>query len=271
MNKIKRKFKMWLNKHSKRFLDIHIVEHCNLNCKSCAHFSPIAEQSYISLDKLENMYKNLQPIYKKFFKSIHLMGGEPLLHPNIEQIIRLTRKYFPNTEVQIVTNGIKILQKSEYFFETCAKNHIVFYISQYPLAIDYKTICKKLESYGIKFIISKQINYFLCYLLDSTGNQNPVESYKKCEYAGFCIQLKDNKLFPCFQSAHIEHINKFFNTNFIYKEGDYIDLNYPISKRIFKEFISTPRPFCRYCNMSKQHQIKWESSQKSKSEWLMPE
>lgn len=266
MKNIKRKIQLWLNKRSKRFLDIHIVEHCNLNCKSCAHFSPVAEQSCISIDELEKMYKNLQPIYNKFFNSLHLMGGEPLLHPKIAQIIELTRNYFPKTEIQIVTNGIKVLQMPELFWKVCSKNHVTFYISQYPLSIDYQKICEKLKKYRIKFIISKPIDSFICYLLDSKGKQNPSESYKKCEYAGYCIQLKDNKLFPCFQSAHINHINKHFGTNFMYQDGDYLSLDQPISKQMFKQFIFTPRPFCKYCNMNDQHQTTWETSKKAKEE-----
>lgn len=271
MKEIKRKIRMWLKKKQKRFLDVHIVEHCNLNCKSCAHFSPIAEKSCISLDELEKMYKNLQQIYDKFFNSIHLMGGEPLLHPQIEQIIKLSRKYFPETEIQIVTNGIKLLETSENFLETCKKNHIVLYISQYPVAIDYTKICKKLEDSEIQYIISDKIDHFLCYSLDCNGKQNPSESYRKCEYAGFCIQLKDNKLFPCFQSAHIEHINKYFGINFMHEKGDYLDLDFPISKKRFKKFISTPRPFCKYCKMNEQHKVTWEISQKSKEEWISSE
>ena len=262
---------MCFKKNQKRFLDVHIVEHCNLNCKSCAHFSPIAKKSCISLDKLENMYKNLKPVYDKFFNSIHLMGGEPLLHPQIEQIINLTRKYFPNTEIQIVTNGIKLIEVSKTFLEICKKNDIVFYVSQYPVAIDYTKICKKLEENEIQYIISDKIDHFLCYALDCDGKQNPSESYKKCEYAGFCIQLKDNKLFPCFQSAHIEHINKYFGTNFIYEEKDYLDLDFSISKRTFKKFISTPKPFCRYCKMNEQHKVTWKTSKKLKEEWISPE
>ena len=265
---MKRKIRMWLKKKQKRFLDVHIVEHCNLNCKSCAHFSPIAEKSYISLDELEQMYKNLQPIYDKFFNSIHLMGGEPLLHPKINQIIKLTRKYFSKTEIQIVTNGIKLMETSEDFINTCKENYIILYISQYPIAIDYTQICKRLEEHKIRYIISDKIDHFLGYSLDYNGKQNPSDSYRKCEYAGFCIQLKHNKLFPCFQCAHIEHINKYFNTNFMYEKGDYLDLDFSISKKSFRKFISTPRPFCKYCKMDEQHKITWGISQKVKEEWI---
>ena len=269
IKKYKDKIKFWISKKGKRFLDIHIVEHCNLNCKSCAHFSPIAEPTYINLNDLEEMYKNLKPIYNRFFKSIHLIGGEPLLHPNIEEIIGLTRKYFPKTEIQIVTNGIKVLNMKKSFFEVCSTNSIVFYVSYYPISLNYKKVSDKLKKYGLKVIMSDKIENFCNYFLSKEGNRDALENYKNCDYGGYCIQLKDNKLFSCFQAAYIEHVNNYFGTNFSYKEGDFLDLKKPISKKTFKKFISNPIPFCRYCNMNIKCQTKWEHSKKEKKEWLL--
>ena len=28
-------------------IDIHLTDHCNLNCKGCTHFSPLAEDFYL--------------------------------------------------------------------------------------------------------------------------------------------------------------------------------------------------------------------------------
>lgn len=266
---LKNKIKILISKRMKKFLDVHIVEHCNLNCKSCAHFSPLAKPSFIELNELEIMYKNILPIYKYYFKSIHLLGGEPLLHPNIENIIELTRKYFPRTEIQIVTNGIKLLSMPKSFFETCSRNQIVFYISQYPIFKRYEKICNKLEKYKIKYICSEKIEKFLNYFLDEEGKQNPIESYKKCKYGGHCIQLKNNKLYPCFQIAHIKHVNEYFGTNFEHKNGDFLDLEKKISRKEFKKFVLTSKPFCRYCNMDKMCEIKLDVSKKQREEWII--
>ena len=29
------------------WLEVHLAEHCNLNCKGCSHFSPLAEKEFI--------------------------------------------------------------------------------------------------------------------------------------------------------------------------------------------------------------------------------
>ena len=39
------------NMNRKPTLDVDIVSHCNLNCVSCCHFSPLAEPHFLSLDE----------------------------------------------------------------------------------------------------------------------------------------------------------------------------------------------------------------------------
>ena len=34
-------------------IDIHLVDHCNLNCRGCTHFSPLAQEFYLDLDSYE--------------------------------------------------------------------------------------------------------------------------------------------------------------------------------------------------------------------------
>lgn len=259
-----------LNKllYRRRFIDIHVVEHCNLNCKCCAHYSPIAKKEYIDTDKLEEMYLSLKPYFSKYFNSIHLLGGEPLLHPNIIDIIKLTREYFPKTEIQIITNGIKLLLLDDDFFDICSKYKIKFYISKYPIKVDYNKIEKKLSKFKIKYYITDEIKNFVNYSLDLSGKQDCNYSYNKCKYAGKCIQLKDNKIYPCFQIAYIEHFNHYFNENLMVNEGDYLDIRKPIKMDEFIKFIHSSKPFCKYCNIKNIKNVNWKRSKKSKREWV---
>ena len=33
--------------------EVHLTEHCNLNCKSCFHYSSIAEKDFLDVDEYE--------------------------------------------------------------------------------------------------------------------------------------------------------------------------------------------------------------------------
>ena len=253
------------------FLQLHITDHCNLNCKGCAHFSPIAEERFINLDDMEFMYQQLFPFLEIYFSRFELMGGEPLLHPHIEEIIVLTRKYFPNIEIRLVTNGIKLFTMKKSFFKICSIYNIIIYISKYPINLDYGLLTKKLDSYNVKYNFYGNYNdykMFIEYKLNPRGNYNIRHNYRNCKLGGRCLQLKDGRIYPCFISAYANHLNQHFDMNFEWKEDDYLSLDNALTKEKISRFINEPVSFCRYCSIKKQYLTKWEISKRSKQEWI---
>lgn len=78
-------------------LEFHLADHCNLNCKGCSHFSNLVPQPVFP-DK-EQFVRDLQQL-TGYFSQIHdfyLLGGEPLLNPEIGVYINTVRKakHFP--------------------------------------------------------------------------------------------------------------------------------------------------------------------------------
>lgn len=257
-------------KEYKPFLQLHLVEHCNLNCKGCAHFSPVAQRKEIELDELIIAYQKIQPFFYDSFCRIELMGGEPLLHSKIESALRITRQYLKDAEIRLVTNGIRLLDMPSAFFETCLENNIIICISIYPIKLDYGKLEERLDMYGIKhkrYGDYEQCKTFICYKLNQKGGNNIVENYRKCKYAGHCIQLKDMKLYPCFISAYSTHLNDYFNLDFKCVEGDYLELNEAVSHERIDELVRNPIPFCEYCDMQNRTVHEWDISKKSITEW----
>lgn len=84
---------------------------CNLRCKHCyIERNPYKnEEDFISIDKIKQnliMVKNLN------LKSIYLTGGEPLMHPDFNQILRMCLKI---SNVTVLTNGTMINDKKARF------------------------------------------------------------------------------------------------------------------------------------------------------------
>lgn len=84
---------------------------CNLKCKYCyIEKNPYKnEEDFIPLDKVK---ENLVMVKNYSLKSIYLTGGEPLMHPDFNQILRMCLKISNTT---VMSNGVMINDKKARF------------------------------------------------------------------------------------------------------------------------------------------------------------
>ncbi|MBQ9003795.1 MAG: hypothetical protein IJ087_18270, partial [Eggerthellaceae bacterium] len=82
-------------------LDVQVCDHCNLRCAGCLHFAPLAEESFLDVKAYEHDLQRLASIsgIEGYFGSVALMGGEPLLHPRLVDVVRITRAHLPQQDV----------------------------------------------------------------------------------------------------------------------------------------------------------------------------
>ena len=78
---------------------ISILNYCNLNCEKC-YYKNENKNKLLSLTQIEHLFKEWK---KKGIKSIAIGGGEPLLHPDIIEITRISKRFGFFTAV--TTNG----------------------------------------------------------------------------------------------------------------------------------------------------------------------
>ena len=97
-------------------LEWHITHNCNLSCQGCSHFTNHGHDWFAEIETLKEWYsywnKRISP------HTIAILGGEPLLHKNVIDIIYLTREMWNQPlessikliypRYEIVTNGILI-------------------------------------------------------------------------------------------------------------------------------------------------------------------
>ena len=110
------------SKPTLNYFNVNLVEHCNLNCKYCDHFAPLAEEKYTDIKSLEKDLKRMSSLLN--INSVGLMGGEPLLHPNLVEILKMSRAVLKNTKLTIFTNGILLPKMDDLFWQTCFENKI---------------------------------------------------------------------------------------------------------------------------------------------------
>lgn len=82
-------------------LEVHLAEHCNLNCCGCNHFSPLADPAFIDIPDFKNDMERLGNLFSHKCEWIHLMSGEPLLNPEIITLMKITRDNFSQSVIMI--------------------------------------------------------------------------------------------------------------------------------------------------------------------------
>jgi len=86
-----------------RKLELHVAHGCNLSCESCSHYSNHAHSGIVSLEDADHwmaLWSNRVSV-----KRFALLGGEPTIHPQLPRFVGLVRRHWPQTEIEIVSNG----------------------------------------------------------------------------------------------------------------------------------------------------------------------
>ena len=248
-----------------------IVHHCNLNCKGCDHCAPLAKKELVPVEVFERDILQMKKVFNKI-KSIGIMGGEPLLHPQLPQILNLSRKILKNSNILLFSNGILFEQANDTLWESIKDNKIILLITKYTNDSVYDLIEKKSKLYSVNLqymdgtrLKFKKFNS-MKYNLHSDEDIN--KAHSACYHAEHCHQLENGKLYKCSFICAARHFNQYFGKNLIIEPDDYIDIFKNPKKKDIIDYFNSPIPFCRYCNINaRANQIEWGLSQRDISEW----
>lgn len=271
-----------LNSRLVRFscLMVHLVDDCNLNCVRCSHFSPLATKEGFLLDEIEfeKDCAKLSELTKGDVDEFQLSGGEPMMHPKAEIFPYIIRKYFPKTQIIMITNGTFILKMKEEFWKSCRENRLKLMVTRYPINLNYGDIEEELKKRNIDFEFGNTGNtnqknhsklmWGLPLVLE--GGLDGQYNFEGC----LCMQyiLRDGRLYPCANSAYIDLFNKHFNVNLPGHEVNGVDFRNAKSLEDVTSAISCPVPLCNYCDARKRMSgIPWSISKKEISEWILGE
>lgn len=238
------------------YLDIDIVKHCNLNCKGCLHFSPLAEPWYINIDKEFEKWKQIPDFIKRYFRKINIQGGEPLLHPNFKKIVLKVKEAFPDNDIVVTSNGILVNQD---IIDFCKQNNVYLLVSNYKLKkFKNKDVFK--SGHGIGNWIKRPLN--------TKGDSIPEKEMNICNKdSQRCFQLVGTNIYVCHFEHRIELLNKYFNLNI--PQGNGIDVSKISSIDEFIKWKNTTKEICKYCSISKNKYTNWELSKKDINEWIV--
>jgi hypothetical protein len=89
-----------------RALEYHIADHCNLRCDHCCSFSPILKKWFADPAEFERDLRAVSRVVQPEF--VKIVGGEPTLHPELEDILVRSKAVKASPRTQLTTNGFLI-------------------------------------------------------------------------------------------------------------------------------------------------------------------
>ena len=247
---------------------IHLAHHCNLNCASCYVFSSIADKEFPDFDEMDRDLKRISELTHAEVNEIVVSGGEPLLNKDINDYLTMVRKHFPETNIKLITNGLLVKKMPESFWETCAREDIEIYPTQYRVKVDWDYFRKKCIEHQIRYDMSIiRDNFgFQKLNMDWRGRHNARSMFNSCPYSNRCVALENGKLYTCSTASCVKIFNKKFNMHF--PENNGIDIYKAKNLQEVLDFLATPIRFCAYCALPVASQVVWQRSSYTKEEWL---
>ena len=248
-------------------LDIHIIENCNLKCKGCAHFSSLVTEKDTAVS-LEDYLENLQKLKSLVPNICHiaLLGGEPLLHPELGEIIKITGEIYPYAQIGVVTNGILIPKLSEECYQLMRQYGVKVMISKYPAFQKMEEIwTKALEAHEVPYKIHDFSEFERRLWKEPIFNGALMT--KRC---GHDLCMKDHYISRCPMTAFIHYYNSYFGKSF--PDNGKVDICKMSSGKELLEELEKPSGLCDYCCARDQCLEQWDAVTEKTiqaGDWLM--
>lgn len=185
-------------------LEVVITAHCNLRCRACAYLSPVMPTVTIPPGQIQRDLSALARCYHA--SEARVLGGEPLLHPELVTVLQAVRASGVSDRVRVITNGLLLPRMPASFW------HLVdeISVSMYPgRELDGDTVTDAASTatkYGVR-LRTKYFRYFReSYAELGTDDPTLVERiYRTCQMANVwrCNTVLNGYLYRCPQSAFL--------------------------------------------------------------------
>lgn len=248
------------------YLEIHLTDHCNLNCKACAHFSPLSTKSYLSLSEYKKDILRLKDLFNNI-SQLRLMGGEPLLNANWLDFIAVSRQVFPDSGISLVTNGLLIPTLSKSELENIKKFDAELQITAYNKSTqDISNYVKILNEIGVSYSVTDTSVFYKHISL--SASRDPNSSIEYCRQFNYCPSLKHGKLYQCSGLANLEIFINYFDIKQI-RVPEGLDIYmYKLTGNDVIAFLEAPDETCGHCFYCSSGHA-WDTSHLDIDEWII--
>lgn len=248
-------------------LEAHAADGCNLNCKGCLHFANLYDR-----EELPDLWKLLDDIQRvkencEIFQ-FRILGGEPLLNPDLPQFLSKLRGILPDTDIAVISNGILIPKAPKELFEVMRDESVGFNLTLYPPTLKMKEkIYEILEGAHVSYGSHEaKVDEFEKYMMLHPAESNTY-AYESCVSRGI-LTLRDGKLYKC---PIVAYVNRYFDTFGLqqhYEEGINIYDDNLEWQTLIEDLTLREGSFCRHCTKDSES-FHWSVGVPEYEDWLV--
>lgn len=204
------------------YFEVVVTTRCTLKCKNCANLMQYYRQPmHVQWDVIEKSVKKFLECIDRVEK-VGILGGEPLLYPELDKVIYLLEASPKVKTIRIVTNGT-LIPKDENILKALTGRKVVVqlnnYLNAYAGVAD--ELAKLFDERKIKYkLLKKDGTEWVDYGDLSSRNRSEeelTEQFKRCRIE--CRSLYNGKLYYCPRSGHGMDLKLLSEVN-----KDYVDL-----------------------------------------------
>ena len=230
-------------------LDVVLTEKCTLKCVDCSNLmqyykNPEDSEHELLVQSLKLFMSTIDYVHE-----LRLIGGEPLMYRNIDEIISLLLGYQNFGKVLIFTNGTIVPRAN--VLDLCTDQRVHFYISNYGNALSRNVdkLVAALSKSKISYLNERITTWQDCAIIGKQ-ERSPDETFEV--FSNCCVKdtltLLHGKIFGCPFSAHADRLGAIPEFS-----DDFIDLKSVQGKTLKEELARLTSGnknlgACEYCN-----------------------
>lgn len=115
------------------YAEINITNVCNYSCSNCQSLNNFAFKGHQLWEDYENEYRSLSD--QLYITQLQIIGGEPTLNPDFEKWVFGISNLWPESKLQIATNGSRLDKITTEIYQTLAKHKGTLWITCHDITL----------------------------------------------------------------------------------------------------------------------------------------
>lgn len=116
-----------------KYTEINITNVCNYSCTHCQSLNNYAFKGHQRWENYQHEYLNLSN--RLDIDQIQIIGGEPTLNPDFEKWVSGISELWPNTKLQISTNGSRLDKITDTIYQILSRHKGTLWITCHDISL----------------------------------------------------------------------------------------------------------------------------------------